>query len=927
MAGIGTLFVELDLDPTRYMKGQQTLLKEAQNGAAILEKNFKNLGIKSDATYDLMRAQAEKSFQAISKSHKATSDDIARAEKAKSDKITQINEQQFGKQTSLLESLKSNWMAVSAAVIAAWYAVSKVVGAVEGVVMAAARYETLGIVMETVGRNAGFSKDEMEQFAQGLEKTGISMTGARESLTKMAQAQLDLAQSTNLARIAQDAAVIGNINSTEAFNQLVYGIQSANVRVLRTIGINVDFESSYKKLELQIGKTKEEMTEAEKAQARLNVVLEAGTRISGSYEAAMETAGKQVLSLERHFDNLKVLVGAVFTPALAEMIGIITGAVVDLNEELSGDGKRAIEQWGINFRLAIISIEAEFMRLAMLLDKIGGTMTSAQMLLYGPGAALGFESSKKRFESAAEANIQYEKRYLETEKRLQALANRANALEVSLTTRDKGQAAYYGDLAAMGGPISQAPPPSFTSAVDQKAADAWKKMWEKAALDSLSEFDKLEQKSETTWAKMTESGSKYAYENQKMIDDLAESSIKNWDQLEKREAKGTADRLNAYRSMYDDLQGYAWDSYNVQVELIKKQSDEYIRLTGDEVAAAKWRDQQIRKTWIASAQKSEDFFAGVRAGFMSLQDSVLTWGQVGYNVVVGFSQASHDALKILFLDAAKGELKDFEDYWQSFTNAMLNIFVDMLAQMAVNWVQSHIFMSNASSSIMGSSAVGYGGPGGGGVSGMLNMGSMAGLFGGGAASAGPGAASWGMEAALGMAGEGGVAGATSFMSALGPMLLASGIGYVGGGMLFGEEGQMGATFGAGLGAFLGSIIPGVGTVIGAVSGGFLGGLIDKIFHEGGMLPYAHSGLFLKQDEQIFVGQSGEGILSRRGMTAIGGESGLNAINRGSSGGSNRPMNIIVQIGNKEFGAYVAAVSDNVRVKAERRGMGQKRIYN
>ena len=432
---VGTIFVELDLDPSRYMRAQQTMVKESKTGAKILEKNFKNLGIKSGAAFDLMRNQAVQSFEAIKRSGKATAQDLVRAEKAKAEKIKQINEEQYGHHESTIQKLKKNWVAASAAIIAAWYAISKAVKAVSSVVLAAARYETLGVVMRVVGNNAGFSGKQMEAFAKGLEATGISASGSRQALVRMAQAQLDLTKSSQLARIAQDAAVIGNINSTEAFNQMVYGIQSANVRVLRTIGINVQFQESYQRVAKQLGRTATSFTEAEKAGIRLQTVLDAGPRIAGAYEGAMETAGKQLLSLERHFDNLRVLAGAAFTPALAEIIGTITGSLKDLNGALSGEGKKKIEAWGVSFRLSIIRVEAEIMRLAMLLDKIGGTWSSAKMLLYGPGTELGFESSTKRFEAAAEQNLMYEQRYIETEIALQALANKTIALEQSLTPK------------------------------------------------------------------------------------------------------------------------------------------------------------------------------------------------------------------------------------------------------------------------------------------------------------------------------------------------------------------------------------------------------------------------------------------------------------------------------------------------------------
>jgi len=344
---------------------------------------------------------------------------------------------------SVTKSFSNQLMVVKT--LAKGYAALKMAQYIKDATMLAARYETLGVVMRVVGNNAGYTGAQMDEFTRSLQETGISLVESRQSITRMVQAHLDLTKASKLARVAQDAAVIGNINSSEAFQRLVYGIQSAQAEVLRNIGINVNFETSYKKVADATDRATTSFSEAEKAEIRMDAVLDSNTTIASSYAASMETVGKQMLSLPRYLENIKVGFGLAFTPALAEIIESITGSLKTLNGELTEGSKEKINDWGVNFRIAIISIEAEFMRLAMLIDKIGGTMTSAQMLLYGPGAALGIESSTKRFEAAADANMEYRRRYEETDKALEALALKQIRLEQSLTKEGKATAKARAD--------------------------------------------------------------------------------------------------------------------------------------------------------------------------------------------------------------------------------------------------------------------------------------------------------------------------------------------------------------------------------------------------------------------------------------------------------------------------------------------------
>jgi hypothetical protein len=337
--------------------------------------------------------------------------------------------------TSGFNKLKTVVMALAAS-----YSALKMAQYIKEATELAAKYEMLGVTMKVAGNQAGYTGAQMEKAAQGMQKMGISLIASRENTMKMVIAQLDLKKASDLARVAQDVARVANINSSEAFTRMIQGIRSGEVEIFKTMGLMINMDKAYRDFERTNNLVKGSIDAGQRAQAVMNAVLIEGEKYAGLYAATLKTAAGQALSMQRHVENLKVAVGLAFTPVYAEIIEMLTEAIVGLNGELSGASKEAVSDWGVNFRINLISIEAEFMRLGMLLDQLGGTMTSAKMLLYGPGTALGIESSTKRFEAAADANMEYRRRYEETDKALEALALKQIALEQSLTKEGKAAA-------------------------------------------------------------------------------------------------------------------------------------------------------------------------------------------------------------------------------------------------------------------------------------------------------------------------------------------------------------------------------------------------------------------------------------------------------------------------------------------------------
>jgi uncharacterized protein YoxC len=196
----------------------------------------------------------------------------------------------------------------------------------------AARVETLGVVTEVLGKNVGKTKDEIRGLEKAVVDQGITLRAARTSIALMIQSNIDLSNAVDLAAEAQNAAVLAGVDSSEAFQRLVFTITSGNVRMARTLGLQVSFQEAYEKTAASLGKTTLELTQQEKIQARTAEVLKAGTRIVGAYDAAMETAGKKVTSLNRHIEESTRIMGELFLPLFADAVDALTEFLEGIEE-------------------------------------------------------------------------------------------------------------------------------------------------------------------------------------------------------------------------------------------------------------------------------------------------------------------------------------------------------------------------------------------------------------------------------------------------------------------------------------------------------------------------------------------------------------------------------------------------------------------
>jgi phage-related protein len=185
---------------------------------------------------------------------------------------------------------------------------------------AAARVDELNYALDAIGKSTGLGGQALADEAAEVKGMGIEMEIAQKAVLKFAQNNLELGKASDIARIAQDLAIISGENSTDTFNKLTHAVITGRSEVLKSVGIQENAGQMYAKFAKSIGKTTKELSYQEKQQAVLAGVMKEGTKVFGTYEAAMKSPGKTLRSFQRLHNELQVAMGDVLLKAFGPLI-------------------------------------------------------------------------------------------------------------------------------------------------------------------------------------------------------------------------------------------------------------------------------------------------------------------------------------------------------------------------------------------------------------------------------------------------------------------------------------------------------------------------------------------------------------------------------------------------------------------------------
>jgi hypothetical protein len=172
--------------------------------------------------------------------------------------------------------------------------------------------------LEQFGNEVGRSTHELEGMAASIQDTFVPMGFARGEASKL---------SVELTKLAVDVASFNNASDTEtmaAFQSALVG----NHETVRRFGVIITETTLNQELmRMGVEKGTKAATEAEKVQARLNLITEGTSDAAGDAARTSDSYANTLRGLKAEFSELAGELGTIFLPIMTKILSAFTEGV------------------------------------------------------------------------------------------------------------------------------------------------------------------------------------------------------------------------------------------------------------------------------------------------------------------------------------------------------------------------------------------------------------------------------------------------------------------------------------------------------------------------------------------------------------------------------------------------------------------------
>jgi len=217
-------------------------------------------------------------------------------------------------------SIYAGWTAVSAAIQKAW-------DMQEAYANFAQSMNAFKSMAASIGADATAEFQKLREASRGL----IDDKSLVESANRALSLGIPLEKLAGFIQVASAKARDMGTDTTAAFNDLVVALGRGSAPILDNLGIIVKTESANKAYAESIGKTVEQLTDAEKKQAFMNAALEAGQKALERQNLEVLSYNEQIQKIKASIANAELFLGQIVTRITVYLMGVANFAKMYLS--------------------------------------------------------------------------------------------------------------------------------------------------------------------------------------------------------------------------------------------------------------------------------------------------------------------------------------------------------------------------------------------------------------------------------------------------------------------------------------------------------------------------------------------------------------------------------------------------------------------